>query len=317
MNNYDLAIIGAGPVGLFATAFANLHGLKTVTFEALSKVGGQVQWLYPQKNIQDIAGYNSIAGNDLIKSLTSQAHEGTFITNYKVKNIKKIDNTFLIDDQYQVKSVLIASGLGAFRPKKFPLKLNPELEKHFHYFMTDSTIFANKKVAIFGGGDSALDWALQLAEVTNISIIHRRDQFRGLESSVNKLKSLKNVEFLTPYLPKDAIIEDNRLRLTFKKVGQQDETIQKSFDDALVAYGFKSDNLQLRKWGLTLKNGLLDVNQLMQTNINGIYAIGDVTTYTGRVPMIALGFGEAQIAITSIMNDLFPEKTMTIHSTSI
>lgn len=317
MNNYDLAIIGAGPVGLFATAFANLHGLKTVTFEALSKVGGQVQWLYPQKNIQDIAGYNSITGNDLIKNLADQAHEGTFVTKHKVKNIQKIDNNFLIDDQYQVKSVLVASGLGAFRPKKFPLKLNPKLEKHFHYFMTDPAIFANKKVAIFGGGDSALDWALQLSEVANVSIIHRRDQFRGLESSVNKLKSLKNVEFLTPYLPKEAIIEDNQLRLTFKKVGQQDETMQVSFDEALVAYGFKSDNLQLHKWGLTLQNGLLDVNQLMQTNIQGVYAIGDVTTYTGRVPMIALGFGEAQIAITSIMNDLFPEKTMTIHSTSI
>lgn len=317
MNNYDLAIIGAGPVGLFATAFANLHGLRTVTFEALSKVGGQVQWLYPQKNIQDIAGYNSITGNDLIKNLADQAYKGTFVTNHKVKNIQKIDNNFLIDNQYQVKSVLVASGLGAFRPKKFPLKLNPKLEKYFHYFMTNPAIFANKKVAIFGGGDSALDWALQLAEVTNISIIHRRDQFRGLESSVNKLKSLKNVEFLTPYLPKDATIEDNQLRLKLKKVGQQDETIQKSFDEALVAYGFKSDNLQLRKWGLTLQSGLLNVNRLMQTNVNGVYAIGDVTTYPGRVPMIALGFGEAQIAITSIMHDLFPEKTMTIHSTSI
>lgn len=317
MKNYDLAIIGAGPIGLFASAFANLHGLKTITFEALSKVGGQVQWLYPQKSIQDIAGYTEISGTALIKNLTKQADKSTFITNHKVKTIeKKENNTFLIDDTYIVKSAIIASGLGAFRPKKFPLHLNEKAEKHFHYFMTNPNIFTNKNIAIFGGGDSALDWALQLAKNANISIIHRRNQFRGLESSVKKLKSLKNVEFLTPYLPKEANFEDNQLRLTLKTVGQ-DNLIEKQFDEALIAYGFRSDNLQLRKWGLELEEGLLKVSRTMQTNLKGIYAIGDTTTYPGRVPMIALGFGEAQIAVTSIMNDLFPEKKMILHSTSI
>ena len=317
MNNYNLAIIGAGPIGLFASAFANLHGLKTITFEALSKVGGQVQWLYPQKNIQDIPGYNGITGSDLIENLTKQASQNTFITNHKVKTIeKKENNTFLIDNTYIVKSIIIASGLGAFRPKKFPLHLNGNTEKHFHYFMTEPSAFANKNIAIFGGGDSALDWALQLSENANISIIHRRDQFRGLESSVKKLKSLKNVEFLTPYLPKEANFEDNQLRLTLKAVGQ-DDLLERQFDEALIAYGFRSDNLQLRKWGLKLEGGLLKVSRTMQTNFKGIYAIGDATTYPGRVPMIALGFGEAQIAVTSIMNDLFPEKKMTLHSTSI
>lgn len=317
MNNYDLAIIGAGPIGLFANTFANLHGLKTITFEALSKVGGQVQWLYPQKSIQDIAGYSKISGTSLIKNLTNQADKSTFITNHKVKTIeRKESNTFLIDNTYIVKSIIIASGLGAFRPKKFPLRLDKNTEKHFHYFMTDASAFANKNIAIFGGGDSALDWALQLFENTNISIIHRRNKFRGLESSVEKLKNLKNVEFITPYLPKKANFEDNQLRLTLKAVGQ-DNTIEKYFDEALIAYGFRSDNLQLRKWGLELEGGLLKVNRAMQTNLKGIYAIGDTTTYPGRVPMIALGFGEAQIAVTSIMNDLFPEKKMTLHSTSI
>lgn len=317
MNNYDLAIIGAGPVGLFASAFANLHGLKTITFEALSKVGGQVQWLYPQKNIQDIAGYNGILGSNLIENLTNQANKNTFITNHKVKTIeRKENNTFLIDNTYIVRSIIIASGLGAFRPKKFPLHLDENTEKHFHYFMTDSSTFANKSIAIFGGGDSALDWALQLSDDANVTIIHRRNQFRGLESNVEKLKSLKNVEFLTPYLPKEANFEDNQLRLTLKAVGQ-DNLLDKKFDEALIAYGFRSDNLQLRKWGLELEGGLLKVSRTMQTNLKGIYAIGDTTTYPGRVPMITLGFGEAQIAVTSIMNDLFPEKKMTLHSTSI
>ncbi|MBD5429949.1 NAD(P)/FAD-dependent oxidoreductase [Lactobacillus sp.] len=317
MNNYDLAIIGAGPVGLFASSFAKLHGLKTITFEALSKVGGQVQWLYPQKNIHDIAGYNTITGSSLIDNLNQQASDETFITNHKVKTIERKENdTFLIDDTYLVKSIIIASGLGAFRPKKFPLQLDEKTQKHFHYFMTNPDNFSNKNIAIFGGGDSALDWAIQLSKKSNVSIIHRRDKFRGLETSIEKLKSLKNIEFLIPYLPKEAAFEDNQLVLTLKAVGE-DKLVKKRFDEALIAYGFRSDNLQLRKWGLELENGLLKVNRTMQTNLKGIYAIGDTTTYPGRVPMIALGFGEAQIAVTSIMNDLFPEKKMTLHSTSI
>ncbi|MBP2058594.1 thioredoxin reductase (NADPH) [Lactobacillus colini] len=317
MNNYDLAIIGAGPTGLFASAFANLHGLKTITFEALSKVGGQVQWLYPQKNIQDIAGYKSITGINLINNLSLQAAKTTFITNHKVKIIERKENsTFSIDDTYTVKSIIIAAGLGAFRPKKFPIQLNENLQKHFHYFMTTPEDFTNKDIAIFGGGDSALDWSLQLAPQSHISIVHRRNQFRGLESSVQQLKNLDNVEFFTPYLPKDVNLVDNKIVLTLKAVGT-DSIIEKKFDEALVAYGFRSDNLQLRRWGLELEEGLLKVSRTMQTNIDGIYAIGDTVNYPGRVPMIALGFGEAQIAVTNIMNDLFPDKKMTLHSTSI
>ena len=318
MKKYDLAIIGAGPVGLFAASFANLHGLKTICFDALEEVGGQINMLYPQKNIKDIPAFPSIKGKDLISQLLKQNVDTNFLLSHKVKNISFLeDKNILIDEEYQVKSLLIATGLGAFKPKMLPLATTSETKSHIHYSMQHPEIFANKKVAILGGGDSALDWAMELANTSDIFLIHRRNEFRGLESSVNKLKSLKNVELLTPYLPKDLQFNNNKMELVLHKVGKNDDFVTRNIDEILVAYGFKSDNRQLRKWGIKLENNLISVSQQMRTNLSNVYAIGDAVTYPGRVPMIALGFGEAQIAISNIMQDLFPEKAMTFHSTSI
>lgn len=318
MKKYDLAIIGAGPVGLFAASFANLHGLKTICFDALEEVGGQINMLYPQKNIKDIPAFPSIKGKDLISQLLKQNVDTNFLLSHKVKNISFLeDKNILIDEEYQVKSLLIATGLGAFKPKMLPLATTSETKLHIHYSMQHPEIFANKKIAILGGGDSALDWAMELANTSDIFLIHRRNEFRGLESSVNKLKSLKNVELLTPYLPKELQFNNNRMELVLHKVGKNDDFVTRNIDEILVAYGFKSDNRQLRKWGIKLENNLISVSQQMRTNLSNVYAIGDAVTYPGRVPMIALGFGEAQIAISNIMQDLFPEKTMTFHSTSI
>lgn len=318
MKKYDLAIIGAGPVGLFAASFANLHGLKTICFDALEEVGGQINMLYPQKNIKDIPAFPSIKGKDLVSQLLKQNTDTNFLLSHKVKNISFLeDRNILIDEEYQVKSLLIATGLGAFKPKTLPLTTTSETKLHIHYSMQHPEIFANKKVAILGGGDSALDWAMELANTSDIFLIHRRNEFRGLESSVNKLKSLKNVELLTPYLPKELQFNNNRMELVLHKVGKSDDFVTRNIDEILVAYGFKSDNRQLRKWGIKLENNLISVSQQMRTNLSNVYAVGDAITYPGRVPMIALGFGEAQIAISNIMQDLFPEKTMTFHSTSI
>lgn len=318
MEKYDLAIIGAGPVGLFAASFANLHGLKTITFDALDEVGGQINMLYPQKDIKDIPAFSSIKGKELVSRLFEQTENTKLTLSHKVKKIFfSTGEDIIIDDDYQVKSLLIATGLGAFKPKTLPLSTTPELQAHIHYSMQHPEIFSNKKVAILGGGDSALDWAVELSKTSDVYVVHRRNEFRGLESSVSQLKSLKNVELLTPYLPKELHLNNNRIELVLHRVGASHDFITKDVDEILVAYGFKSDNRQLRKWGIELENNLISVSQTMQTNLPHVYAIGDAITYPGRVPMIVLGFGEAQIAISSIMQDLFPEKTMTFHSTSI
>lgn len=318
MEKYDLAIIGAGPIGLFATSFANLHGLKTITLDALDEIGGQINMLYPQKDIKDIPAFSSIKGKELVSRLFKQNQDAKLVLSHKVKNISfSTKEDIIIDNDYQVKSLLVATGLGAFKPKTLPLSTTVDIQKHIHYSMQHPEIFSNKKVAILGGGDSALDWAVELSKTSDVYVVHRRNEFRGLESSVNKLKSLKNVELLTPYLPKELYLNNNRIELVLHRVGASKDFITKGVDEILVAYGFKSDNRQLRKWGIELENNLISVSQTMQTNLPHVYAIGDAITYPGRVPMITLGFGEAQIAISSIMQDLFPEKTMTFHSTSI
>lgn len=319
IKKFDVAIIGAGPVGLFATSFAHLHGLKTITFDSLNEVGGQPKLLYPFKKIFDIPAFEQITGAALIDQLQKAVdQQSVFLLNHRVTKIEKEQNLFLIDEQYLVKSVIIATGTGSFKPKKFPLKLNAEAAQRVHYFVNDPASFSKQVIGVFGGGDSALDWALELAaqKQTTVKLVHRRNEFRGLESTVQKLKNLKNVEIITPYLPKTVAIRNNQLEIGLKQIGSQD-IVQEQFNQIVVAYGFQADNSIARDWGIDLVNQQIAVSAEMKTNVAGIYAIGDVVNYPGHVPVIGLGFGEAQIAVTSIIRNLFPEKVLTIHSTSI
>ena len=198
IKKFDLTIIGGGPVGLFAARFAHLHGLKTVLFDSLSETGGQPQMLYPFKKIKDIPAYDSITGTELIDNLRHNLTDTTIFTNHKVENVTKQKDGFIIDDIVASHSILITTGAGAFKPKALPLSMDDDTQKRIHYFIKDPQKFVGQTVGVFGGGDSALDLALELANYANVKIIHRRNQFRGLESNVKKLKSLKNVEILTP-----------------------------------------------------------------------------------------------------------------------
>ena len=294
-----------------------MHWLNTIVFDSLSEVGGQPQMLYPFKQINDIPAYDSISGTDLIQKLKHDIkNETEIITNHKVVDVTKQSDGFIIDNIIYARSIIIATGAGAFKPKELPLKISDEIKEKIHYFIKDPSQFKNQTIGVFGGGDSALDLALEVAKYANVKLIHRRDQFRGLESNVKKLKSLKNVEILTPYLPKKIELINNQLDISLKKMGvEQLRNVQ--LDQIVVAYGFRANNRFAKKWGINLEQSNIPVEPTMKTNIDGIYAAGDVVTYPGRVPLIALGFGEAQIAITSIMRNLFPEKSLTIHSTSI
>lgn len=304
-------------MGLFAADFAHLHGLNTIIFDSLNEVGGQPNWLYPFKQIADIPVFDSITGSDLIKKLHNNIKDKVTIqTNYRVEKVKKNTTGFKINDDYQAKTIIIATGVGSFKPKKFPLKSTPEINNRIHYYIQNPALFKNQTVGIFGGGDSALDWGVELSKYANIKLIHRRKEFRGLESSVRKLNTLDNVELLTPYLPKHMELKNDKLSIELREVGSNNLLTQ-NFDQIVVAYGFRSDNRLIKQWGIDLTPSHIKVDQEMKTNIDGIYAIGDAVNYPGRVPVIGLGFGEAQIAITAIMRQLFPEKTLTIHSTSI
>lgn len=318
MNNFDTIIIGGGPVGLFTGYFAALHGLKTTVLEALANFGGQPQMLYPAKKILDIPAYQTITGTDLTKKLlkTIQPKPVLLKKNYRAVSLIKSKDKWSINHELMAKSIIIATGTGAFRPKKLPLPLDEQAARHVHYSLPDPAVFLNKNVAVLGGGDSALDFSLELAEQGRVTLIHRRPQFRGMESSVQKLKKLKNVQILTPYLPQSLTFHDNKLRLTCKRVGSSQKT-KADFDEILVAYGFRANNRFLHNWKIKLADGLVSVNPKMQTNLPGVYAIGDAVSYPGRTPLIGLGFGEGQIAVMQIMRQIFPKKTLTIHSTAL
>ncbi|WEV44534.1 NAD(P)/FAD-dependent oxidoreductase [Lactobacillus sp. ESL0684] len=305
-------------MGLFSANYAHLHGLKTIIFDSLKEAGGQPKLLYPFKKIFDIPVFDSITGTQLIDRLKKEApSHADFVLHHRVTNIQKIADEFLIDNTYLAKSIIIATGNGSFTPKKFPLKLNDQTKPLVHYYIDQPQNFANQTVGVFGGGDSALDFALELAQQkqTIVKLIHRRNDFRGLESSIEQLKSLKNVEILTPYLPKTISIVNNQLDVGLKQVGE-DHILHHLFDQIVVAYGFRANNNLVKNWGVNVNNSQITVSSEMKTNLAGIYAVGDVATYPGRVPIIGVGFGEAQIAVNSIMRSLFPEKTLTVHSTS-
>ncbi|MBA1394323.1 NAD(P)/FAD-dependent oxidoreductase, partial [Lactobacillus sp. XV13L] len=206
-------------------------------FDSLKEVGGQPRALYPFKKIYDIPVFAEITGASLIAQLLDNAQDKTtFALNHRVTAVSKVNGGFVVDDQYQTKSIIVATGTGSFTPKKFPLKLDAESAKRVHYLIRNPEKFAHQTIGVFGGGDSALDWALELAEQPNtqIKLIHRRNEFRGLETSAQKLKSLKNVEVLTPYLPKSLAISDNHLDVDLKKMGDA-AVAHRRLDQVVVA----------------------------------------------------------------------------------
>lgn len=314
---YDLAIIGAGPIGLFAAQYGLLHNLKIILFDSLPQTGGQPQMLYPFKQILDVPAYPRITGRELIYRLNSNLNKRVTIkTKYQVRTIKEEQQTIVIDNRFLAKSVLIATGNGAFKPKKLPFALNPFVKPRVHYFINQPRLFAGQKVAILGGGDSAFDFALQLKDAQKIILIHRRNQFRGLAANLATLKKRHNVRILTPYLPQGLKKKDDQLLLQLKEVGADKQHLC-LVDQVIVAYGLRANSLYLRHWGLNLTAGRIKIDRKMQTNLPHVFAVGDAVTYPGRVPLIGVGFGEAQIAINAIMTELFPQKPFMIHSTSL
>lgn len=320
---FDITIIGGGPVGIFAAYYAGMRKADVQIIESLPELGGQVATLYPEKQIFDVAGFNGITGAQLTANLIEQLKlfEPTIQLSTAVKTIEpQDDGTFILNTSQGVthtRGVIVAIGNGAFTPRKLAVDYDPNWDNHYvHYFAKQMDQFKDQVVAVAGGGDSAIEWALMLEKVAKqVYLVHRRDQFRGLESSVDALKQ-SSVMLKTPFLI-DALAETNQqLALNLKKMKSTDqETL--TVDKLLVNYGFISDTKILRDWGLTLDHHQVSVNQQMATNIPNIYAIGDIATYPGKVKLIASGFGEAPIAVTELLTSLFPEKRQPLHSTSL
>ncbi|GAB6674167.1 NAD(P)/FAD-dependent oxidoreductase [Streptococcus uberis] len=325
-KQYDITIIGGGPVGLFAAFYAGLRGMTVKIIESLSELGGQPAILYPEKVIYDIPAYPALTGaeltDNLIKQISRFEDRTTVCLKEEVQSFVKNNQGFTIQTnkgQHSSKAIIIACGNGAFAPRTLGLEGEESFaEKNIFYNVHQLDQFAGKNVVICGGGDSAVDWALALYGLAeSVTIVHRRDAFRAHEHSVELLKA-SGVKILTPYIPNQLIGENGQVsQIVLQKVKSED-SLTLDLDALIVSFGFSTSNKNLKNWQLDYKRSSILVNHLYQTNQEGVFAIGDAADYEGKVDLIATGFGEAPIAVNQAINYIYPERdNRIVHSTSL
>lgn len=328
MIQTDIIIIGAGPTGLFAVFEAGLLKLRCHIIDALPQPGGQLTELYPKKPIFDIPGYPSVGAGELIDNLMEQIKqfEPGFTLNEQATTIdKQEDGTFIVTTnkgtQVHGNSVAIAGGLGSFEPRK-PVIENIERyeEKGVEYFVKNPELFRDKKIVIAGGGDSALDWSVFLADVAaEVTLVHRRNEFRGALDSVDKvieLKKLGKINLITPAEIVGIIGDEHVSGLVIEKEG---ETFDIDTDYFIPLFGLSPKLGPIANWGLEIEKNAIKVNNALdyQTNIEGIYAIGDVNTYPGKLKLILCGFHEATLMCQSVYNRMNPGKKFVLKYTTV
>ena len=321
MLKTDVLIIGAGPVGIFAAFEAGMLGMKSVIVDCLDQVGGQCSALYPEKPIYDIPAYPKILAGDLIEKLKEQADRFSpeYLLSNQVVSFKEMENKFLVKTdkniEIEAKIIIIAAGSGAFGPNRPPLENIREYEgKSVFYMVKKAEDFRGKKIAIAGGGDSAIDWAVILSNVAEkIYLVHRRDKFRAAPASleqVNEIAKTGKIEFVFPYQLRALQGQDGILD---KLILYDLEGNEKSLDvDCLLAFfGLSMELGPIREWGLELKTNHISVDKVScMTNIDGIYAIGDVANYEGKLKLILTGFAEAASALHHSYKRVFDGKAL-------
>lgn len=303
---YDLTIIGAGPTGLFATFYAGLRQMKTKVIDALEEPGGQVAVLYPEKYIFDVPGYSKILAKDLVKSLVEQAfqYNPTVVLGERVTTLHKNDGIIELGTdkgtKHYSKAVLVAAGVGAFSPNRLEAKGAPEYEgKGVYYFVKDKSIFRDKRLLIVGGGDSAVDWVLNIKDVAKkITLVHRRDVFRAHEGSVTALKN-SNAEVKLFYEVRSVAGDGSKVTqaVIFDNRSQAEMTVD--VDAILVNIGFRADLGPIKEWGLQIDGREIRTNGRMETNIPGVYVAGDIAgPHDGvKLNLIATGYAQAALAV--------------------
>ncbi len=303
---YDLTIIGAGPVGLFAAFYAGLRQMKTKIIDALEEPGGQVAVLYPEKYIFDVPGYTKVLAKDLVKSLVEQGfqYQPTIVLGERVTVLNKTDGNFQLQTDkgttHFTKAVLIAAGVGAFSPNRLEAQGVGDYEgKGVYYFVKDKSAFAGKNLLIVGGGDSAVDWALNMKDIARkITLVHRRDVFRAHELSVKELMS-SNVDVRLFYEVRRIIGDGTTLTqaVIFDNRTQAETTLD--VDAILVNIGFRADLGPIKDWGLDIDGREIRTNGKMETSIPGVYAAGDIAGPVDGVKLnlIATGYAQAALAV--------------------
>ncbi|TMW72504.1 NAD(P)/FAD-dependent oxidoreductase [Alteribacter natronophilus] len=323
---YDITIIGGGPVGIFTAFYGGMRQAKVKIIEAMPQLGGQLSALYPEKYIYDIAGFPKVRAQELVDSLVEQAaqFEQTTVLEQAVENVEKGEDgifTLTTDkEKHYSKTIIITAGVGAFKPRKLQVDDAEQYEgKNLHYFVSDLNKFAGDRVLLAGGGDSAVDWTLMLEDIAeDVTLVHRRNKFRAHEHSVNQLMDSEKINIKTPYSIEKIHGDGEKVTAVDIKEKDADEAETVEVDALIVNYGFVSALGPIKEWGLEIEKNSIVVNSKMETNIEGIYAAGDVATYDGKVKLIACGFGEAPIAVNNAKAAIDPKaKVFPGHSTSM
>jgi thioredoxin reductase (NADPH) len=321
----DITVIGAGPVGLSTAFWAGMREASARIVDSLPQIGGQLTALYPEKWIFDVPGHPKVLAKDLVEALRRQTLEQFDVPVHLETTVESV--TWEEDDdgdlvvlhtnnpdhpQLRSRAVIIAGGHGAFEPKKLPgFDMTPWEGRGAHYLVGSKSEFAGKKVLIIGGGDSACDWVINLLHTAeSVALCHRREGFRAHELTVNQVMSAADagdVELHVPFQVREVIGNGaiERVRLFHS----EDETheVEIEVDAILLQLGFKTALGPLKDWGLEISKGALVVDSLMRTNLPGVWACGDITTFDGKLKLIATGFAESAIAVAQAVHSFRPE----------
>jgi thioredoxin reductase (NADPH) len=329
MIKTDILIIGAGPTGLFAVFEAGLLKLKCHLIDALAEPGGQCSEIYPKKPIYDIPAYPEILAGDLTKKLLEQSKQFKpgFTLGERAETIEKqADGTFLVTTnkgtQHNAPVVAIAGGLGSFEPRKPAIKNLSDYEDHgVAYMIKDPEVYRDKRVVIAGGGDSALDWTIFLSQVaSSVTLIHRRTEFRGALDSVEKVQALKDkgsIDLITP-AEVTGLYGNNKLdSIAYSVLNDEEKRINTDF--FIPLFGLSPKLGPISNWGLEIEKNAIKVNNALdyQTNIPGIFAIGDVNTYPGKLKLILCGFHEATLMCQAAYKIINPGKRLVLKYTTV
>ena len=305
MKKTDAIIIGAGPVGLFAVHQLGIKGLKAIVIDNLDKAGGQCIELYPDKPIYDIPAVPECTGEQLTTRLLEQIKpfNTELFLNERVDEVHKDDEQWVVktnnNKKFTAPNIIIAGGVGSFEPRKLSIKQAEQLEnKAVFYSVKNKEIFKNKKIAIFGGGDSALDWTLELSKYSQITLIHRRNEFRGAQHTLSEIRKLEKNGKLAIKTPCQIISLDNEKHLKSITIKFDDEKTEKiSTDFILSFFGLVMKLGPIAEWGLNMDKKTIEVNpKNFETNRKGIFAVGDICSYPGKLKLILSGFHEVALA---------------------
>ena len=328
MITTDILIIGAGPTGLFTVFEAGLLKLKCHLIDALPQPGGQCAEIYPKKPIYDIPAFPEVLAGDLVDNLMKQIEpfQPGFTLGERAETIEKQDDgRFIVTTnkgtRHQAPVVAIAGGLGSFEPRKPPITAIKDFEdRGVEYMIREPEMYCDKDVVIAGGGDSALDWSIFLTDVAkSVTLVHRRNEFRGALDSVEKVQDLKDQGKIKLVTPAEVVDVYGEGRLEGVSIKRGAEESNHDCDHFIPLFGLAPKLGPIADWGLEIEKNAIKVDNTLdyQTNIPGIYAIGDVNTYPGKLKLILCGFHEATLMCQSAYQRIFPDKRYVMKYTTV